>query len=182
MKTMRSTLVQQNVSYREVGRELRERMEDLNDLGYSIKNVIETVASNNVYNKQGFIIVYECDVPDAHENELDDNKSELNKLVNNKMTFCFENRDQAIEFIDKLREIIRLANHVTVNQAFKLHATIVKKNVILDNTSDTHLIGWDDIPCMVDEDGSHDESVIEAFIPVHYCTVTLPEPKYLTEE
>lgn len=69
MKTMRSMLVQQNVSYREVGRELRERMEDLNNLGYSIKDVIETVASNNVYNKQGFIIVYECDIPDKHKEE-----------------------------------------------------------------------------------------------------------------
>lgn len=182
MKTMRSTLVQQEVSYREVGRELRERMEDLNALGYSIKDVIETVACNNVYNKQGFIIVYECDVPDAHENELDDNTPELNKWVNHEMTFCFKNRDQATEFIDKLREIIRLAGHVTMNQAFKLRSTIVKKQVMFDNVSDTHLIGWIDLSSMVDKDGSYDNAIIEAFVPIHYCTVTLPESKYLTEE
>lgn len=181
MKTMRSTFVQQETSYREVGRELHQRMEDLNEIGHSIKNVIETVASNNVYNKQGFIVVYECDVLDAHENEPDD-KSESRKWVNNKMTFCFKDRDRAIEFIDKLGEIIRLAGHVTINQAFKLQSTIVKKNIIFDNNSDTHLIGWDDLSCMVGEDGSHDESVIETFIPLHYCTVTLPKTKYLTEE
>ena len=182
MKTMRSMFVQQNVSYREVGRELRERMEDLNALGYSIKDVIETVACNNVHDKQGFIVVYECDVPDAHEDEPDDNKSESDKWVNREMTFCFKNRDQAIEFIDNLREIIRLVGHVTMSQAFKLRFTIVKKQVMFDNVSDIHLIGWTDLSCMVDKDGSYDNSIIEAFVPMHYCTVTLPESKYLTEE
>lgn len=68
MKTMRIELVQQIASYTEVGTELRNRVDALNDCGYSVKNVIETVASNNVYNKQGFIVMYECNVPDAHEN------------------------------------------------------------------------------------------------------------------
>ena len=69
MKTMRCELVQQIVSYREVGTELRDRMDAISDCGYSIKNVIETVASNNVHNKQGFIIIYECDIPDKREEE-----------------------------------------------------------------------------------------------------------------
>lgn len=69
MKTMRCELVQQIVSYREVGTELRDRMDILNDHGYPIKDVIETVASNNVHNKQGFIVIYECDIPDKCEEE-----------------------------------------------------------------------------------------------------------------
>lgn len=181
MKTMRSTLVQQEVSYREVGRELRERMEDLNDLGYSIKNIIETVASNNIYNKQGFIIVYECDVPYARKNEPDD-KSESGKWVNNKITFRFKNRDRAIEFIDKLREIIRLAGHVTVNQAFNLQSSIDERHVEHLMFNDSHLTGWTDLSSMVDDDGSYDIAIMETFIPIHYCMVTLPAPKYLKED
>lgn len=69
MKTMRCELVQQIVSYREVSTELRDRMDTLNDLGCSIKNVIETVASNNIHNKQGFIVIYEYDIPDECKEE-----------------------------------------------------------------------------------------------------------------
>lgn len=65
MKTMKCELVQQIVSYREVGTELRDRMDAISDCGYSIKSVIETVASNNAKNKQGFIIIYECDIPNT---------------------------------------------------------------------------------------------------------------------
>lgn len=69
MKTMRCELVQQIVSYREVGTELRDRMDALSDCGYSIKSVIETVASNNTKNKQGFIVIYECDIPNRYKEE-----------------------------------------------------------------------------------------------------------------
>lgn len=175
MKTMRSELVQQIVSCREVGSELRDRIDSINDCGYSIKNVIETTV-NNVYNKQGFIIVYECDVSDAYENAPSENKSELNKMI-----FYFGNRDQTIEFIDKLRTIIRCANHVTVNQAFHVCSTIVGKPIRFDETDDTHLIGWTDLSCLIDEDGSYDSSIMETFIPNHFCTLTLPAPEYLTE-
>lgn len=177
MKTMRSTLVQQEVSYREVGRELRERMEDLNDLGYSIKNVTETVASNNTYNKQGFIIVYECDVPDARENELDDNKSELYEIP-----LLFKNRDHAIEFIDECRAITRRLNYITINQVFNLQSSIDERHVEHLMFNDSHLIGWTDLSSMVDDDGSYDNTIMETFIPIHYCMVTLPAPKYLKED
>lgn len=63
MKTLKSELVQQIVSYSEVGTELRNRIDALNNLGCSIKNVIET-SVNNVHNKQGFIVVYEINVSD----------------------------------------------------------------------------------------------------------------------
>lgn len=177
MKTMRSTLVQQEVSYREVGRELRERMEDLNDLGYSIKNIIETVASNNVYNKQGFIIVYECDVPDTCENKPDDNKSELYEI-----TLMFKNRDLAIKFIDECRAITRRLNYITVNQVFNLQSSIDERHVEHIMFNDSHLIGWTDLSSMVDKDGSYDNAIMETFTPIHYCMVTLPVPKYLTED
>lgn len=68
-KTMRCELVQQIVSYREVGTELRDRMDALSDCGYSIKSVIETVVSNNTKNKQGFIIIYKCDIPNKYKEE-----------------------------------------------------------------------------------------------------------------
>lgn len=177
MKTMRSMLVQQNVSYREVGWELRERMEDLNALGYSIKDVIETVASNNVYNKQVFIIIYERDVPDACEKEPIEDKSELHEI-----TLIFKNRDRAIKFVDECRAITKRLNYVTVNQVFNLQSSIDERHVEHITFSDPHLIGWTDLSCMVDKDGSYDNSIIETFVPMHYCTVTLPAPEYLTEE
>lgn len=177
MKTMRSELVQQIVSYREVGRELRDRMDAINDCGYSIKDVIETVASNNIYNKQGFVIVYECDVPDARENEFDDNKSELYEI-----TLLFKDRDHAIKFIDECRAITRRLKYITVNQVFNLQSSIGERHVEHLMFNDSHLIGWTDLSSMVDEDGSYDSSIIETFVPTHYCTVTLPAPKYLKED
>lgn len=185
MKTMRCELVQQIVSYREVGTELRDRMDAISDCGYSIKDVIETVASNNAKNKQGFIIIYECDIPDKCEENSDDSEKHDEKPEPNPMIFYTHNRDSAIEFIDKLKKTIDVVGYVTVYQAY----------VILDRLKDSPynhyckatdfndcLLGWNDLSSMGGADGSYDNWIMEDYYPRYRCSVRLPAPKYLTEK
>lgn len=173
MKTLKSELVQQIVSFREVGTELRNRIDTLNNLGYSIKNVIET-SVNNVHNKQGFIIVYECDAPD--ECECHEDKWALKEI-----NFTFDTRDQAEAFIIKLQATIAELGHITVKQVYVLYSNMIKFPIRFDETKDYYLIGWTELSDIVPVEELSD-STCETFLPRHYCTVTLPAPKYLVEE
>lgn len=113
-----------------------------------------------------------------------DSEKQDEKPVPNPMMFYIHNRDNAIEFIDKLKKTINAVGYITVYQAY----------VILDRLEDSPynrrrkatdfndcLLGWTDLSNIVDADGSYDSSIVETYYPYYYCSVELPAPKYLTD-
>lgn len=186
-----------DVEFVEVG--LRDRMDAINKCGASDDSkkdsemTIENINADRQMNIIAKAIAMTTKPDYGNTNALNlnkcgastDSEKQDEKPVPNPMSFYIHNRDNAIEFIDKLKKIINTVGYVTVYQAY----------VLLDRLEDSPynrrskatdfndcLLGWTDLSSIIDDDGSHDSSIIEDYYPCYQCSVRLPAPKYLTEE